>query len=152
MVAVVDIAAAVAVVVLHRVDMVVVDTQEGAAGQQVIVVPCPQDDPVRIASHSSYAALGVPAVAVVTAAVVVLRFPLFYSIDTRLMRLMLFFVAALYLFLSASSTDLLEKGKGGKQGEYKPPRLACPLNPGRGEPLHPLFPMNSVACALERSR
>ena len=74
MAAVVDIAAAVAVVVLHRVDMVVVDTQEGAVGQQVVVVPCPQDDPVHIASHSSYAGLGVPAVAAV--AVVVLRFPL----------------------------------------------------------------------------
>ena len=75
--AVVDVAAAVAVVVLHRVDMVVVDTQEGTVGQQVVVVPCPQDDPVHIASHSSYVALGVPAVAVVAAAVVVLRFPLY---------------------------------------------------------------------------
>ena len=75
MVAVVDIAAAVAVVVLDRVDMVVVDTQEGVVGQQVVVVPCPQDDPVHIASHSSLAALlGVPAVAVVAAA---LRFPLY---------------------------------------------------------------------------
>ena len=84
MVAVVDMVA-VAAAVLHRVDMVVVvDTQEGAAGQQVavvvhqvIVVPCSLDDPVHIASHSSYAALVVPAVAVVAAAVVVLRFPLY---------------------------------------------------------------------------
>jgi hypothetical protein len=76
-VAVVDIAAVVAVVVLHRVDMVVVDSQEGAVGQQVVVVPCPQDDPVHIASHSSYAGRGVSAVAVAAAAVVVLRFPLY---------------------------------------------------------------------------
>jgi hypothetical protein len=76
-VAVVDIAAAVAVVVLDRVDMVVVDTQEVVVGQQVVVVPCPQDDPVHIASHSSYAGLGVPAVAVAAVAVVVLRFPLY---------------------------------------------------------------------------
>ena len=95
MVAVVDTAAAVAVVVLHRVDMVVVDTQEGAVGQQVIVVPCPQDDPGHIASHSSYAGLGVPAVAVVALAVVVvvvLRFPLYllYRINRCYVCLMFF--------------------------------------------------------------
>ena len=96
--------AVVAVVVLHSLDMLVADTQEqgepaGAdvadvadgpedtagivvlhalvVAQQEIVVLCPLDDPVHIASHSSYAALGVAAVAVAAAAVVVLRFPLY---------------------------------------------------------------------------
>ena len=81
--AVVGIAVAGIVVVLHR--QPVEDTQEQGEAvcpartlvQQEIVVPYPLDDPVHIASHSSYAALVVPAVAVVAAAVVVLRFPLY---------------------------------------------------------------------------
>jgi hypothetical protein len=106
-VAVVDIAAAVAVVVLDRVDMVVVDTQEGVVGQQVVVVPCPQDDPVHIASHSSYAALGVAAVAVAAAAVVVLRFPLYLLYRYPLNAFNAFFVAAPYLFLRKKQVTAL---------------------------------------------
>jgi hypothetical protein len=116
--------AAVAVVVLHSLDMLVADTQEqgetaGTAGadgpvdtagivvqhalvvaQQEIVVPCPLDDPVHIASHSNFAA-GIPALADLAdlaSVVVVLRFPLYLLYPTRLMRFVLLFVAALYLF------------------------------------------------------
>jgi hypothetical protein len=120
--------AAVAVVVLHSLDMLVADTQEqgetaGTAGadvadvadgpvdtagivvqhalvvaQQEIVVPCPLDDPVHIASHSNS---GIPALADLAdlaSVVVVLRFPLYLLYPTRLMRFVLLFVAALYLF------------------------------------------------------
>ena len=117
--------AVVAVVVLHSLDMLVADTQEQgeAAGtdvadgpentagtvvqhalvvaQQEIVVPCPLDDPVHIASHSNFAVPGIPALADLAdlaSVVVVLRFPLYLLYPTRLMRFMLFFVAALYLF------------------------------------------------------
>ena len=81
--------AVVAVVVLHSLDMLVVDTQEQeeAAGTvvqhalvvapQEIVVPCPLDDPVHIASHSNFAVPGIPALADLAAVVVVLRFPLY---------------------------------------------------------------------------
>ena len=102
--------AVVAVVVLHSLDMLVADTQEQeeAAGTvvqhalvvapQEIVVPCPLDDPVHIASHSNFAVPGIPALADPASVVVVLRFPLYLLYPTRLMRFMLFFVAALYLF------------------------------------------------------
>ena len=105
--------AVVAVVVLHSLDMLVADTQEQeeAAGTvvqhalvvapQEIVVPCPLDDPVHIASHSNFAVPGIPILADLAdlaSVVVVLRFPLYLLYPTRLMRFMLFFVAALYLF------------------------------------------------------
>ena len=113
--------AVVAVVVLHCLDMLVADTQEqgepagtdgadGADGpedtagivvlhalvvaQQEIVVPCPLDDPVHIASRSNFAVPGIPALADLAdlaAVVVVLRFPLYLLYPTRLMRFMLFF-------------------------------------------------------------
>ncbi len=106
--------AVVAVVVLHCLDMLVADTQEqgepaGAdvadvadgpedtagivvqhalvVAQQEIVVPCPLDDPVHIASHSNS---GIPALADLASVVVVLRFPLYLLYPTRLMRFMLF--------------------------------------------------------------
>ena len=106
--------AVVAVVVLHSLDMLVADTQEqgepaGAdvadvadgpedtagivvqhalvVAQQEIVVPCPLDDPVHIASHSNS---GIPALADLASVVVVLRFPLYLLYPTRLMRFMLF--------------------------------------------------------------
>jgi len=102
------------VVVLHCLDMLVADTQEqgepaGAdvadvadgpedtagivvqhalvVAQQEIVVPCPLDDPVHIASHSNS---GIPALADLASVVVVLRFPLYLLYPTRLMRFMLF--------------------------------------------------------------
>ncbi len=110
--------AAVAVVVLHSLDMLVADTQvqgeaagtdvadvadvadgpEDTAGiaeqhtlvaaQQEIVVPCPLDDPVHIASHSNS---GIPALADLASVVVVLRFPLYLLYPTRLMRFVLLF-------------------------------------------------------------
>ena len=104
--------AAVAVVVLHCLDMLVADTQEqgepaGTDGaedtagivvqhalvvaQQEIVVPCPLDDPVHIASHSNFAVPGIPALADLADVVVVLRFPLYLLYPTRLMRFMLLF-------------------------------------------------------------
>ena len=113
--------AVVAVVVLHCLDMLVADTQElgEAAGtdvadvadvadgpedtagivvqhalvvaQQEIVVPCPLDDPVHIASHSNFAVPGIPALADLASVVVVLRFPLYLLYPTRLMRFMLLF-------------------------------------------------------------
>src|SRR5436305_1661443 len=55
--------------------------------QQEIVVPCPLDDPVHIASHSNS---GIPALADLASVVVVLRFPLYLLYPTRLMRFMLF--------------------------------------------------------------
>ena len=112
--------AVVAVEVLHSLDMLVADTQEqgepaGAdvadvadgpedtagivvlhalvVAQQEIVVPCPLDDPVHIASHSNFAVPGIPALADLAdlaAVVVVLRFPLYLLYPTRLMRFMLF--------------------------------------------------------------
>ena len=114
--------AVVAVVVLHCLDMLVADTQERGepagtveadeadgpedtavtvvqhalvVAQQEIVVPCPLDDPVHIASHSNS---GIPALADLASVVVVLRFPLYLLYPTRLMRFVLLFVAALYLF------------------------------------------------------
>ena len=48
-----------------------------AVAQPVAAAPLRLVVPAHIASHSSYAALGVPAVAVAAAAVVVLRFPLY---------------------------------------------------------------------------
>ncbi len=90
--------AVVAVVVLHRLDMLAADTQEqeeavwpaGTAGtvvqhtlvvaQQEIVVLCPLDDPDHIASHSNS---GIPALAALAAVVVVLRFPLYLLYPTR---------------------------------------------------------------------
>ena len=106
--------AVVAVVVLHCLDMLVADTQERGepagtveadeadgpedtavtvvqhalvVAQQEIVVPCPLDDPVHIASHSNS---GIPALADLASVVVVLRFPLYLLYPTRLMRFMLF--------------------------------------------------------------
>jgi len=85
----------VAVVVLHRLDMLVADTQEqeeadcpaGPAGtvvqhalvvaQQESVVPCPLDDPDHIASHSNSGIPALAALAALAAVVVVLRFPLY---------------------------------------------------------------------------
>jgi hypothetical protein len=107
--------AAVAVVVLHSLDMLVADTQEqeeavwlaGAAGavvqhalvvaQQEIVVLCPLDDPDHIASHSNSGIPALAALAALAAVVVVLRFPLYLLYPTRLMRFMFLFVAVLYL-------------------------------------------------------
>lgn len=113
--------AEVAVVVLHSLDMLVADAQEqeepavaeeaeeadgpeDTAGtvvqhalvvaQQEIVVPCPLDDPVHIASHSNFAVPGIPALADLADladVVVVLRFPLYLLYPTRLMRFMLLF-------------------------------------------------------------
>jgi len=104
--------AVVAVVVLHSLDMLVADAQEqeepavaeeaeeaeeadgpeDTAGtvvqhalvvaQQEIVVPCPLDDPVHIASHSNS---GIPALADLAdlaSVVVVLRFPLYLLYPT----------------------------------------------------------------------
>src|SRR2546423_4424210 len=62
--------------------------------QQEIVVPCPLDDPVHIASHSSFAVPGISALADLAdlaAVVVVLRFPLYLLYPTRLMRFVLLF-------------------------------------------------------------
>ena len=59
--------------------------------QQEIVVPCPLDDPVHIASHSNS---GIPALADLAdlaSVVVVLRFPLYLLYPTRLMRFVLLF-------------------------------------------------------------
>ena len=59
--------------------------------QQEIVVLCPLDDPVHIASHSNS---GIPALADLAdlaSVVVVLRFPLYLLYPTRLMRFMLLF-------------------------------------------------------------
>ena len=110
--------AVVAVVVLHCLDMLVADTQEqgepagadgadGADGpedtagivvlhalvvaQQEIVVPCPLDDPVHIASHSNSGILALAALAALASVVVVLRFPLYLLYPTRLMRFVLLF-------------------------------------------------------------
>jgi len=101
-----------AVVDLHSLDMLVADTQEQGepAGTDVaegpedtagivvhhalvvaqpeIVVPCPLDDPVHIASHSNS---GIPALADLASVVVVLRFPLYLLYPTRLMRFVLLF-------------------------------------------------------------
>jgi hypothetical protein len=115
------------VVVLHCLDMLVADTQEqgeadgtdgadgadGADGpedtagivvqhalvvaQQEIVVPCPLDDPVHIASHSNLAVPEIPALADLVAVAVVLRFPLYLLYTTRSTRFILLFVAALPL-------------------------------------------------------
>src|SRR5947207_14686421 len=86
--------------------MLVADTQEQeeavgtvvqhalVVAQQEIVVPCPLDDPVHIASHSNFAVPGIPAfadLAYLPAVVVVLRFPLYLLYPTRLMRFMLLF-------------------------------------------------------------
>jgi hypothetical protein len=71
--------------------------QHALVAQQEIVVPCPLDDPVHIASHSNFAVPGIPALADLAdladlaAVVVVLRFPLYLLYPTRLMRFMLFF-------------------------------------------------------------
>ena len=119
----------VAVVVLHCLDMLVADAQEqgepagadgadGADGpedtagivvlhalvvaQQEIVVPCPLDDPVHIASHSNFAVPEIPALAGLVAVAVVLRFPLYLLYTTRLKRFILLFAAAL--------TSSLERG------------------------------------------
>ena len=104
--------AAVAVVVLHSLDMLVADTQEQeeadcpagtlvqhalVVAQQEIVVPCPLDDPVHIASHSNSGIPALAALAALAAVVVVLRFPLYLLYPTRLMRFMFLFVAVLYL-------------------------------------------------------
>ena len=67
--------------------------------QQEIVVPCPLDDPVHIASHSNS---GIPALADLASVVVVLRFPLYLLYPTRLMRFM--------LFLLLPCTSSLERG------------------------------------------
>ena len=110
--------AVVAVVVLHCLDMLVADTQERGepagtveadeadgpedtavtvvqhalvVAQQEIVVPCPLDDPVHIASHSNFAVPGIPALADLADVVVVLRFPLYLLYPTRLMRFVLLF-------------------------------------------------------------
>lgn len=104
--------AVVAVVVLHSLDMLVADTQEqGEAvwpagtvvqhalvvAQQEIVVPCPLDDPVHIASHSNFAVLEILALAYLVAVAVVLHFPLYLLYTTRSMRFILLFVATLPL-------------------------------------------------------
>jgi hypothetical protein len=108
----------VAVVVLHCLDMLVADTQEQGepdvadvadvadgpedtavtvvqhvlvVAQQEIVVPCPLDDPVHIASHSNSAILALAALAALASVVVVLRFPLYLLYPTRLMRFVLLF-------------------------------------------------------------
>ena len=120
--------AVVAVVVLHCLDMLVADTQERGepagtveadeadgpedtavtvvqhalvVAQQEIVVPCPLDDPVHIASHSNS---GIPALADLASVVVVLRFPLYLLYPTRLMRFMFLFVAVLYLLSGEGHT------------------------------------------------
>ena len=110
--------AEVAVVVLHSLDLLVADAQEqeepavaeeaeeadgpeDTAGtvvqhalvvaQQEIVVPCPLDDPVHIASHSNSGILALAALAALASVVVVLRFPLYLLYPTRLMRFVLLF-------------------------------------------------------------
>ena len=108
-----------AMVVLHILDMLLADTQEQAAEaagsadnagtvaqhilavvQQEIVVPCPLDNLDHIASHSNFAVAEFPALA---ALVAVLRFPLYLLYTTRLMRFILLFVAAPYLFSGESA-------------------------------------------------
>ena len=59
--------------------------------QQEIVVPCPLDDPVHIASHSNSGILALAALAALASVVVVLRFPLYLLYPTRLMRFVLLF-------------------------------------------------------------